>query len=455
MAHPPQRGLDQFSRLLFVFSLCLVSLLYGLASARYAIFPYPQLLAAESALTELFGGKDSQPLSLDRLKPASNLEIQRASDRDDGALILMSGGYRVLNEYHPEGCMAWLMDRDGEIKHVWKHQPHLWHNLVQEGKIGSVEEVRPFGIELLEDGGLIVTFHSVLSWPFALSIARFDVDSNLVWKLDCHAHHWFSITPDGKIITPTLRVLDAPKRVGQTVTILEGFEGRLMEDCIAVISLDGEILEEKSVLSAVEKSGLVGLINAYQPGKTDFLVQSASIPTDDPLHLNDVRLVDETVADLYGWQPGDWLVSFRNTNTIAVLDHASTEVKWMSMGKTIRQHSPRFIGDQAILAFDNLGGKQREGAARVVQIDIRNGDATTLFPTERQRSELPVRSVMCGHLDLSRNEDSLLIAVAEQSRVLEFDLDRGEVTWECRLPGAPYQSNTAKFAYDVSFELNQ
>ena len=62
------RSVGEFaSRYLFVFSLCLVSLLYGLIAGHNELFPYQQLQEAKAAATALIEilGEESDSLAND------------------------------------------------------------------------------------------------------------------------------------------------------------------------------------------------------------------------------------------------------------------------------------------------------------------------------------------------------------------------------------------------------
>ena len=101
----------------------------------------------------------------------------------------------------------------------------------------------------------------------------------------------------------------------------------------------------------------------------------------DPLHLNDVRVLNGKDALEYPTlSPGDLLISIRNLNTVAVMDAATTRIKWIASGLTIRQHAPSYLGANSILVFDNLGGPAEKGGSRLVKIDLASHAVATLFP---------------------------------------------------------------------------
>lgn len=448
---------DTVSKGLFVFALCLASLLYGFLAGHYRWFPYQPLKDAKSAIAALVAVFSHGPAPAPHDLPGfSSTEptIKNHAGRDDGALILVSGGPDYLKSLHADGCLAWLMNRQGEIAHIWKYDPDVWAGMSHVDTVPGVSEVYPVGVHLLPDGGLIATFQSMTSWPYAIGMARFDKDSNLIWRKDCHAHHWFVVTSEDEIITPTTKLVASPATIGATRGRIVPTDGKeILADSVTVMSLDGDILEEISMLDALARSGLIGL---FQGGA----VESSWSQTNDPLHLNAVRPVPGDVAAAHDWlNAGDLLVSFRSLNTIAILDRATSEVKWLCAGRTLRQHSPRFIGTDHILVFDNLGGDESLGGTRIVKIDLNTKVPETVFPTVENRPDHAVFSHASGHLNLSPDQRTVLMAVTQQAMILELALDTGELLWAYRFvdPDAqtPRPIHTAKYCYDVVFEMNQ
>jgi hypothetical protein len=216
-------------------------------------------------------------------------------------------------------------------------------------------------------------------------------------------------------------------------------------DVILILDPDGNVLDEISMLDAIFDSGWAGLIT-----RPDAATRSADLLTDDPLHLNDVRIAGPETAAWQSWlSPGDLLVSLRNINAVGILDAASRRFKWLSSGSTVAQHSPRFY-DGGVLLLDNLGGDKRLGGTRLVKIDLETGRPATVFP--RPGVALPdlCCTMNCGHLDISGDGSRVLMAVTRSGLVWEIDLRTGEVLWEYiyvhpNAAGEREAINTAKY----------
>src|SRR5262249_46237818 len=152
-------------------------------------------------------------------------------------MILVPGGEGFLQEHSPDnGCLAWIMDRQGNVKHVWPFDPTVWANLekVTAGP-GKVPEIYPSGMHLYPDGSLVASFAGANTYPPAVGIARFDKDAKLLWKKELLAHHWLTVGPDGRIYTPTLRVIETPYKVGDTRFSISFPDGKMYYDAVTIL----------------------------------------------------------------------------------------------------------------------------------------------------------------------------------------------------------------------------
>ena len=116
------------------------------------------------------------------------------------------------------------------------------------------------------------------------------------------------------------------------------------------------------------------------------------------------------------------LISMRELNTVAIMDWATARINWIVSGLTIRQHAPRFLGDNSILVFDNLGGPVDKGGSRLVKIDLASRRLTTLFPKASTPPELTFFSEFAGHIDLNAERSNALVSLTTKGRVVEIDL---------------------------------
>jgi hypothetical protein len=435
---------------LMLFSLCCLCFAHGWLAAHFKVFPHGVIRDAETAYYALveasqaapltptaYGNPDEAPI----ITPTARQHSSAAGDE----FMLVSGGPGYLTDRHAAGCLAWLVDRQGTVQHFWKYDPSVWSDLKHVSRVPMVSgKPYPVGLHLFDDGSLLAVFQAQNTFPFAIGIARFDVDSNLLWKKEIFAHHWPCVAEDGRIFVPALRVVDSPVAIGRTREHIYSENGKIYNDLIVVLDADGAVLDEISMLDALVESGRVGLV--ARPGNN----------RPDPLHLNSVQVAGAQAAKLQPWlAPDDLLVSFLSTNTVGILDPNSRRFKWLSTGTTLAQHSPRFY-DDGVIVLDNMGGDKDRGGTQLVKIDLERGQPTVLFPKPDVATPGRCFTDSSGHLDLSRDGNRVLMALANAGVVWEVDLKRGEVLWEYSYVHSTQYTpiatiHTAKYVENPSF----
>ncbi|MCA9753079.1 MAG: aryl-sulfate sulfotransferase, partial [Gemmatimonadetes bacterium] len=266
---------------------------------------------------------------------------------------------------------------------------------------------------LLPDGSVIAIFEG-------LGIFRVDSDSRVRWAQRNGAHHDFAIAPDGTIWA-LVRDAHLVPRVSA--------RGPILEDSIAV--LDPRTGEEKrrfSLLEAFERGPEQDWTQAYYAfWKREGAIDLADSGPDDIFHTNSIEILDDTLADVPGFRPGNLLVSMRNLDMIAVVDPERESVVWSRAGLTTLQHDPSVTPDGALLVFDNQW--QPLQRSRVVWLDPRDDSVRREWAgTEAS----PLYSHSCGTSQLLAN-GNVLVVETDQGRVLEVAPDDA-IVWEFRNP---------------------
>jgi hypothetical protein len=441
--------------------LCLASFGYGVCTAHFRIFPFAILRNANRAWRALtVDADDTSDRDVADVRGLARSTIRRHSDTTGDELILIAGGEKYLPEYGPDhGCLAWIMDRQGRVVHVWHYDPEVWAQLDQVATVpGRSRQIYPAGLHLYPNGDLLVSFQGSFVFPYSIGLARFDKDSKLLWKKELLTHHWFTIAVDGRIISPALQVIDSPSPIGDTRFSLVSPDGKILDDRVLILDPNGEVLDEINVLEAVIESGWAGLLptdNASEAGKGN--QERFTITSADPTHLNGVQIVDRDLAAAHPWlNAGDLLLSMRNINAVGILDPRTRRFKWMSAGAGIQQHSPRFY-DHGVLVLDNRGGPVATGGSRLVRIDLETRLPNTIFP--RPSTSLPGEfyTSVAGQLELGDSE-RLLASIYGSQKIWEINLKTGQVLWEYLCVDSQQHGHrpvmTAKYVRDVSFPFN-
>lgn len=449
------------SKAFFVVALCFASYVCGVATVTYRIFPWSVIRDADSAFravratASVRGDRSWDPIEV----PAglSAPAVSSMSGAGDELILVLDGKDVRTAEPILDGTLAWIMDRNGGVKHVWRYDPEIWLDLKNvTWAPGAHLTVYPVGVHLYEDGGLLVSFHGWNCFPYGIGLARFDKDSRLLWRRELNNHHWFSVAPDGRIFCPALRVVDSPYRVGKSRARLSSPDGKLLHDEVMVLDPDGTVLDEISILDALVASNRIGLFR--NDAETPYTVsERLQMVAGDPTHLNDVRLVDATVAAKHPWlNEGDLLVSLRNLNTVGILDPVARRFKWTMAGATILQHSPRFT-DHGILVFDNHGGSEPLGGSQLVEIGLEARRSRAVFPHEGVPLPGVFSSYVAGHLDLA-DANRVLVTLWDWGRIWEIDLAIGKVVWEYihvdHADGKGRHLPAAKYVHRPTFEFN-
>ncbi len=444
---------------LFKASVCLAFFGYGVGTVYLQIFPFSVLHNAHEALLALARTSgDDEFREPDELKDVAAPAVRRSSPLRGDELILVSGGQDYLKEHSSgHGCLAWIMDRQGRLKHVWQYDPELWSRLDGVAVApGRSPRIYPVGLHLYPDGGLLVSFQGWYTFPVGIGLARFDKDSKLIWKKEFHTHHWFSVAADGRIYALKSRVVPSPRAVGDTRFSLSSGAAKILEDAVLILDPNGNVLDEIPLLDALIESGWHGLLAARAGSDWDGQ-ETCQISDQDPTHLNGIQLVDSKLAAAHPWlRAGDLLLSMRSLNAVGILDPQTRRFKWMSAGTTVMQHSPLFH-ENGVLVFDNRGGSMAAGGSRLVQIDLESHRSRVLFPGPT--AELPGKfyTGVAGHLDLA-GEDRVLVTLSKAQKIWEINLKTGAVLWEYVCVDPEHRQRrellTAEYVRNVGFPMN-
>ena len=186
------------------------------------------------------------------------------------------------------------------------------------------------------------------------------------------------------------------------------------------VSQDGRILDEILLHDLLFENGFSGLLN-FDIVRNDQHVRC------DILHLNDV---DPFPADMEPgiFGPGDVLLSFRDVNSVLVLNWERRKIKFSATGLTHRQHDPDFIDGNSFSVFDNNAPSiAHEGAlqSRIVKIEAPELRSTVLYAASH--AEFFHTAKMGWHQRLPNG--NLLLVESEGGRAFEVDANN-EIVWQ-------------------------
>lgn len=382
---------DSLARGVFTISLVLIAMTYGIVSSWWGWFPAPQIGEAHRTYLDVsrnwrndIGLEPTRhlvaPNDRGTAAPDRGYERRPGTERAPG-YILIAG---LSDDQDTSVFAVRLMDTDGTEVHRW---PIFYENF---DPVTSPQNVMLHGMEVFEDGSLVVTF------DVGNAIARVDQCGQTMWSVRGGFHH--SITRDGAGGIWTWHGEDMVRL--DAATGEQTFSLNLRNDIIAA------------------KGGEQRAIFDMRVRMPDDATQSFTY-LDDPFHPNDVEMLRPELADAFPmFEAGDLMFSLRELNLVAVVDPQTGVLKWWQHGPWFKQHDPDFEPDGTMTVFDNATGSTR---SRILRIDPRNNSISVDF--EGTEDE-PFYTWRRGKHQTLPN-GNLLLTEAEHGRLLEVS-----ATWD-------------------------
>ncbi len=332
----------------------------------------PRELSAVLALPYLQGSKPAPSESGVRLYDRS-----RAWD-----------GYNIYTSGHaPE---AFLVDMEGRLLHRWHYhtRDRVWPGMAS-GWWTYWRRVHPY-----QNGDLLAIYGGS-------GVVRLDAQSQLLWAYRGENHHDLDVDDEGRIHVlgrkQTIR-----SRINQNQPILEDF--------VMVLSPSGQLLNEISLLDCFAGSRYRHLL--------DYVASSGDI-----FHTNTIEVLDGSLARKSRmFQKGNYLVSVRELDTVAIIDPRGRKVVWALTGLWKKQHQPTLLENGDMLLFDNWA---EEARSRVIEFDPFTQEVLWSYSGSE---ECPFYSETCGSNQRLPNGNTL-ITESDFGRAFEVTPD-GDVVWE-------------------------
>ncbi len=296
------------------------------------------------------------------------------------------------------GPEATLMDMDGTVLHQWAMS---YDDAFPNGERYFNHHGAEFWRRayLYPNGDILAIFEGH-------GLVKIDKDNEVVWRWDGRAHHDLEVLPDGRIWVLS-RKGSVIERVNPKRPVLEDFA--------VLLSPEGEVLEEISLLEALEKSDGKDVLYKRKRRRGDIF------------HTNSLEVLDGRAAsENPAFEAGNLLISMRTLSMIMVVDPASGATVWWDTGPYKRQHDPKILANGHLLLYDNLGYR---GRSAVREFTV--GDMQQVW-VYGNSSEEPFYSRFTGAAYRFPNGNTL-IAESGFGRVFEKNAE-GETVWEYHNP---------------------
>ncbi len=350
------------------------------------------------------GGTEDEPTAIGDLGYAGGYEP--AGERSGVVFHRPELAQQGLNLcYDGGGPRATLVDMDGNVLHEWFYE---LRDLIGPEEIQRISET--FGkvpdkygyfrrAHALPTGELIAIFADA-------AVVKLSRDSEIVWSWLGNPHHDLWIDDEtGRIHVLTRKIKVIPRYAKDRESA---------EDFITILSPDGELIDEISILEAFEQS--------------DYASQKHIIPRGGDLqHTNTLEVLQGRLADRSpAFAKGNYLISCCRTDTIAVIDAKTRKVVWSLAGAWHRQHQPTILENGNMLLFDNRGHHNR---SKVIEFDPFTQE---IFWAYRHSKQTPFWTQTCGSNQRLENGNTL-ITETDTGRAFEVNRE-GKIVWEYYTP---------------------
>jgi hypothetical protein len=389
----------------FVVAVLLLTFLGGVLVTILDIFPAPTLRNAyRGGLAYYHKVQQSQdPLTSDFWQPERQPETGVTVNSSEAY-----PGYTLYTSGH--GSEALLIDMEGNVVHRWQARfSQIWN---ETSPVKSPQR-DPFfywrKAQVLPNGDLLAIFVATGDTPWGYGMVKLDRDSRVLWSYLGQTHHDFDVAADGRIYALTHEMRDVTYEEHDHLTVPR------LDDFLVVLSPEGEEVKKVSILDALVNSRYAKLLDrVVWYNKHDFI------------HTNNVDLIDAAAARALGFaEEGQVLLSFRDIDTIALLDVEAEEIVWAMRGRWLAQHDPDVLPNGNILLYDNLGNFGEGGRTRILEVDPRSGAEVWSYLGS---AEQPFESDARGAQERLPNGNTL-ITEAAGGRLLEVTRD-GRIVWE-------------------------
>lgn len=306
----------------------------------------------------------------------------------------------IVSGQQPE---AFLVTSTGTVAHRW--QGSISNIFPDYDVMNPRQGDRPYYWRyalLRPNGDLVVIFEGI-------GIALLDKNSTVRWAARNNAHHWITTQDDGSFVHLSRRQV-------------RGSASTYFDDAISLLSESGRHLRRISIPRAIQRSRFSRRIlgNSSRPLQGDFL------------HTNSVTLVPMLDTLPPGVQAGDFLISMRTTNALAIVSRRSGRVVWAHRGPYRRQHAASITSGGSLILFDNLGNGLR-GPSRVLTYHVPSMQLTSTV--QELSSGETFFSKLLGAVSRLPS-GNFLITESGPGRALEVT-PSGELVWEYAIPTLP------------------
>lgn len=406
-----------------IFLLCVLFLVWNLFHNRkgkivpigislYILFIVCGLILGLFVRVPKGNGQISTPTNLGGLGYVQWAPVDDTSDKIGVVKHDSNLAWQGYNLYTDNGsAAAILIDMDG-------NEVHRWY-LDIDGKYGG----RRWLAKLWDNGDLAAYCNDY-------ALTRYRWDSREKWVCNFRPHHDITIDAEGNVYLPSNK--DSVMRMWGLVPV------PILDDLVTVVSPDGEIISKTPLARAarhlISPSRVAEIYkHLLRPKNFKFYYKRALFgkfafyggSPFDVLHTNSVDFFDRDIEGV--GKKGDFVISMRNLDTIAVIDPDTKKFVWSwGPGQIDGQHNAVILKNNNILLFDN--GYFR-GYSRVIELDPVTFDIVWEYKAPDPKDFFS--KSRCGSQRLPNG--NTLITESDKGHVIEVT-PSGQIVWEFYQP---------------------
>lgn len=406
----------RWQQVYFLSAVAVVLFGLGMYAGSNQKFPYALLVDAKRAATELFETADlinQHPHKISAEQPRDGVTILDADE--------VQPGLNFITLFRREKFEIILMDNEGEVIHTWSVPANVTLPERNKDLLWTLpDNLQPIhGAHLYDNGDVVFNFENK-------GLVRIDHCSNVVWALNESTHHAVAVDADGTIWVPARQLIRREEKAAPRMRV------PYWDDMLLHLRPNGEIISRTSLIRSIIESHYQGILFGGDQDYPESLL-------DDPLHLNDVDIVDSALASrLSEVSEGDIMVSLRTINAVMILDRKDKSILWSFRGPFLRQHDPEILPDGTLLVYDNrtdigqhngavyLTEPQTFGYSRILRLDPTS--QAIIWSYEGSVTEPFYSSIMGKHQPLPNG--NVLVVETEGGRVFELDPEDNQIVWE-------------------------
>ncbi len=293
----------------------------------------------------------------------------------------------------------WVPNID-EIKKI--HKKMGLNNLPDDFDLTSFSKSRYRTIHplLMDDGSIIFN-------NFSSYLVKISKCSEILWISDIITHHSLEMDSSNNIWA-SIRIFP---------TKYDTINEEYVDDAIALVNVDGEVIYKKSVTEMLLENGYQGLLWGVGPDAYEY----------DPIHLNDIQ---PALSKSKYWDVGDVFLSIRNKSTILLYRPRTNKILWLKTGPWFAQHDVNILNDSQISVFDNntirvLPEEKNIGYSNVYIVDFEKDSITSPYSTILEEAGVMERTE--GRATLLAGGDAI---IDEKSTGRLLRISQDDVRWE-------------------------